>query len=153
MSDKNPKHPLKKKKVAAKVNMADHEAVEEAREAHKVEKACLLSDTPADDRRKGTGSCTARSACAPPVPFSCNRKLRSYYTKTCPKITHSLIQLHGVEFFCQQSQETLAEAAEFVIPAGDPAKLNPLMRVQIHDGVIFFQQVFPGHAGTDGVSV
>ena len=29
MSDKNPKHPLKKKKVAAKVNMADHEAVEE----------------------------------------------------------------------------------------------------------------------------
>lgn len=35
MSDKNPKHPLKKKKVAAKVNMADHEAVEEAREAHK----------------------------------------------------------------------------------------------------------------------
>ena len=25
MSDKNPKHPLKKKKVAAKVNMADHE--------------------------------------------------------------------------------------------------------------------------------
>ena len=26
MSDKNPKHPLKKKKVAAKVNMADHEA-------------------------------------------------------------------------------------------------------------------------------
>ena len=31
MSDKNPKHPLKKKKVAAKVNMADHEAVEEAR--------------------------------------------------------------------------------------------------------------------------
>ena len=38
MSDKNPKHPLKKKKVAAKVNMADHEAVEEAREAHKSKK-------------------------------------------------------------------------------------------------------------------
>ncbi len=55
MSDKNPKHPLKKKKVAAKVNMADHEAVEEAREAHKSKKACLLSDTPADDRRKGRG--------------------------------------------------------------------------------------------------
>ena len=35
---KNPKHPLKKKKVAAKVNMADHEAVEEAREAHKSKK-------------------------------------------------------------------------------------------------------------------
>lgn len=29
MADKNPKHPLKKKKVAAKVNVADHEAVEE----------------------------------------------------------------------------------------------------------------------------
>ena len=65
MSDKNPKHPLKKKKVAAKVNMADHEAVEEAREAHKSKKACLLSDTPADGRRKGTGSCTARSAVRP----------------------------------------------------------------------------------------
>ena len=38
MSDKNPNHPLKKKKVAAKVNMADHEAVEEAREAHKSKK-------------------------------------------------------------------------------------------------------------------
>ena len=38
MSDKNPKHPLKKKKVAAKVNMADHEAVEEAREAQKSKK-------------------------------------------------------------------------------------------------------------------
>ena len=58
MSDKNPKHPLKKKKVAAKVNMADHEAVEEAREAYKSKK-------PADDRRKGTGSCTARSAVRP----------------------------------------------------------------------------------------
>ena len=33
MSDKNPKQ-----KVAAKVNMADHEAVEEAREAHKSKK-------------------------------------------------------------------------------------------------------------------
>ena len=32
--DKNPKHPLKKKKVTAKLNMADHEAVAEAREAH-----------------------------------------------------------------------------------------------------------------------
>ena len=31
MSDKNPKHPLKKKKVKAKINVADHEAVEEAR--------------------------------------------------------------------------------------------------------------------------
>ena len=28
MSDKNPKHPLKKKKVKAKINVADHEAVE-----------------------------------------------------------------------------------------------------------------------------
>lgn len=64
MSDKNPKHPLKKKKVVAKVNMADHEAVEEAREATS-RKACLLSDTPADDRRKGTGSYTARSAVRP----------------------------------------------------------------------------------------
>ena len=35
MSDKNPKHPLKKKKVKAKINVADHEAVEEAREAHR----------------------------------------------------------------------------------------------------------------------
>ena len=35
MSDKNPKHPLKKKKVKAK---ADHEAVEEAREAHRNKK-------------------------------------------------------------------------------------------------------------------
>ena len=35
MSDKNPKHPLKKKKVAAKINIADHAAVEEARETHK----------------------------------------------------------------------------------------------------------------------
>ena len=35
MSDKNPKHPLKKKKAAAKINIADHAAVEEAREAHK----------------------------------------------------------------------------------------------------------------------
>ena len=32
MSDKNPKHPLKKKKAAAKINIADHAAVEEARE-------------------------------------------------------------------------------------------------------------------------
>lgn len=42
MSDKNPKHPLKKKKAAAKINIADHaaveEAVEEAREAHKSKK-------------------------------------------------------------------------------------------------------------------
>ena len=36
MSDKNPKHPLKKKKV--KANVADHEAVEEAREAHRNKK-------------------------------------------------------------------------------------------------------------------
>ena len=35
MSDKNPKHPLKKK---AKINVADHEAVEEAREAHRNKK-------------------------------------------------------------------------------------------------------------------
>ena len=27
----------------------------------------------------------------------------------CPKITYSLIQLHGVEFFCQQIQKALAE--------------------------------------------
>ena len=38
MSDKNPKHPLKKKKVKAKINVADHEAVEEAREAHRGKK-------------------------------------------------------------------------------------------------------------------
>ena len=38
MSDKNLKHPLKKKKVAAKLNMSDHEAVEAAREAHKATK-------------------------------------------------------------------------------------------------------------------
>ena len=38
MSDKNPKHPLKKKKGVAKVNMADHEAVEQAREAKKKKK-------------------------------------------------------------------------------------------------------------------
>ena len=38
MSDKNPKHPLKKKKVKAKINVADHEAVEEAREAHRSKK-------------------------------------------------------------------------------------------------------------------
>ena len=36
--DKNPKHPLKKKKAAAKINIADHAAVEEAREAHKSKK-------------------------------------------------------------------------------------------------------------------
>ena len=38
MSDKNPKHPLKKKKVKAKIKVADHEAVEEAREAHRNKK-------------------------------------------------------------------------------------------------------------------
>lgn len=38
MSDKNPKHPLKKKMAAAKINIADHAAVEEAREAHKSKK-------------------------------------------------------------------------------------------------------------------
>ena len=31
MSDKNPKHPLKKKKAAAKINIADHAAVEDHR--------------------------------------------------------------------------------------------------------------------------
>ena len=35
MSDKNPKHPLKKKKVKAKINVAD---LEEAREAHRNKK-------------------------------------------------------------------------------------------------------------------
>ena len=39
MSDKNPKHPLKKKKAAAKINIADHAAVEEARE---VKETCIL---------------------------------------------------------------------------------------------------------------
>ena len=38
MSDKNPKHPLKKKQAKAKINIADHAAVEEAREAHKSKK-------------------------------------------------------------------------------------------------------------------
>ncbi|MDY3918058.1 MAG: hypothetical protein SOZ59_03515 [Candidatus Limivivens sp.] len=33
MADKNPKHPLKKKKAVPKLNMADHEAVAEA-ESH-----------------------------------------------------------------------------------------------------------------------
>ena len=42
MSDKNPKHPLKKKKVAAKVNMADHEAVEEARRNLTIRKGICL---------------------------------------------------------------------------------------------------------------
>ena len=42
MSDKNPKHPLKKKKAAAKINIADHAAVEEAREAHKSKKHSIL---------------------------------------------------------------------------------------------------------------
>ena len=36
--DKNPKHPLKKKKIAAKVNMADHGAAEEAAHNHKTKK-------------------------------------------------------------------------------------------------------------------
>ena len=41
MSDKNPKHPLKKKKAAAKINIADHAAVEEARsEERRVGKEC-----------------------------------------------------------------------------------------------------------------
>ena len=38
MSDKNPKHPLKKKKEKAKIKVADHESVEEAREAHRSKK-------------------------------------------------------------------------------------------------------------------
>ena len=38
MSDKNPKHPLKKKKPAAKITIDDNAAVEEAREAHKSKK-------------------------------------------------------------------------------------------------------------------
>ena len=42
MSDKNPKHPLKKKKAAAKINIADHAAVAEAREAHKSKKGFFL---------------------------------------------------------------------------------------------------------------
>ena len=86
--------------------MADHEAVEEAREAYKSKKACLLSDTPADGRRKGQGAAQHEVLCAP-VPFSCNRKLRSYYTKTCPKITYSLVQLHGVEFSASRSRKRL----------------------------------------------
>ena len=96
MSDKNPKHPLKKKKVAAKVNMADHEAVEEAREAHKSKKHVYEAIRLQMTGEKGQGAAQHEVLCAP-CPF-----LR-------PKITHSLIQLHGVEFFCQQSQETLAE--------------------------------------------
>ena len=43
MSDKNPKHPLKKKKAAAKINIADHAAVEEARE---VDERCPESQDP-----------------------------------------------------------------------------------------------------------
>lgn len=38
MSDKNPKHPLKKKQVKQKVNVADHEAVAEAANNHKSKK-------------------------------------------------------------------------------------------------------------------
>ena len=38
MGDKNPKHPLKKKKAVEKVNMADHEAVEAAEAVHKSKK-------------------------------------------------------------------------------------------------------------------
>ncbi len=57
---------------------------------------------------KGQGAAQHEVLCAP-VPFSCNRKLRSYYTKTCPKITHLLIQLHGIKLFCQQSQEAFTE--------------------------------------------
>ena len=45
MSDKNPKHPLKKKKVKAKINVADHEAVEEAREAHRSKMLKKWGDT------------------------------------------------------------------------------------------------------------
>ncbi|MDD6307551.1 MAG: hypothetical protein PUA75_11565 [Clostridiales bacterium] len=36
--DKNPKHPLKKKKVATKVTMADHEAAAEAAHNRKAKK-------------------------------------------------------------------------------------------------------------------
>ena len=35
---KNPKHPLKKKMAVSKINIADHEAVAEAREAHSAKK-------------------------------------------------------------------------------------------------------------------
>lgn len=38
MADKNPKHPLKKKKVVEKVNMADHEAAEAAAHGRKAKK-------------------------------------------------------------------------------------------------------------------
>ena len=38
MSDKNPKHPLKKKKVLPKVSLADREAVEETETAHRMKK-------------------------------------------------------------------------------------------------------------------
>ena len=50
MSDKNPKHPLKKKKAAAKINIADHAAVEEAREAHKSKKHILITGYKVDER-------------------------------------------------------------------------------------------------------
>ena len=45
---------------------------------------------------KGQGATQHEVLCAP-CPF-----LR-------PKITHSLIQLHGVEFFCQQIQKAFTE--------------------------------------------
>lgn len=38
MSDKNPKHPLKKKKEVPKVNMADHAAAAEAQNVKKSKK-------------------------------------------------------------------------------------------------------------------
>ena len=37
MADKNPKHPLKKKKAVTKINVADH-AAEETKETHKSKK-------------------------------------------------------------------------------------------------------------------
>ena len=68
MSDKNPKHPLKKKKVAAKVNMADHEAVEEAREAHKSKKHVYYAIRLQMTGEKGQGAAQHEVLCAP-CPF------------------------------------------------------------------------------------
>lgn len=39
--DKNPKHPLKKKKAVSKINIADHEAVREARRSTQCKKTSL----------------------------------------------------------------------------------------------------------------
>ena len=49
MSDKNPKHPLKKKKAAAKINIADHAAVKETCiliTGYKVDERCPESQDP-----------------------------------------------------------------------------------------------------------